>query len=244
MNTQPFPHETCAIPGCGRPTSLASGKGRAPLHCRYHQQFKNRHGSHWHPTLRAGDLKPYVTASAAWLKANRESLPVRAALQDLEYVLAFSGDVVPANNLRGVNTSQRARLAFARLREADIRGLRLLAIYLGVSALIEDDWGSVRSREFRTVQAAKAVHRLASGTHKEWETWNPLGPPRKVVMHAYPRSAGLVLRGIGETLEKACAPVSKEALAEIIALKTKRFGPHSSHNPGNTLSSAKRQSGA
>jgi hypothetical protein len=135
-------------------------------------------------------------------------------------------------NLRGRSAAYRARVAFARLREAGIGTERLLAIHLGVTALIEDDFGSHRVEEFRIVQIAKAVHRLASGTHRHWEMWNPRGAPVPIEIHAYPRSSGLVLREIGEALEKACGPLSREALAEIIALKKARYGVHPSQLPG------------
>ncbi|MBZ9942642.1 hypothetical protein LB533_16240 [Mesorhizobium sp. BR1-1-13] len=153
-------------------------------------------------------------------------------MQELAHTLAGAGRVDSATNLRGQSASYRARVAFARLRDAGIEPRRLFAIYLGVSALIEDDLGSHRTKEFRIVQAAKAAHRLASGTHKSWEIFNPLGPDIHTELHAYPRSSGLVLRKIGEKLEKAGEFVAGEAVQEIIAIKTKRFGEHPSHFPG------------
>jgi hypothetical protein len=157
-----------------------------------------------------------------------------AALRELDYILAFAGPVDPAMNLRGQSAAYRARVAFARLREAGVTVERLLAIYLGVAALIEDDWGSHRVREFRIVQAAKAVHRLASGTHRRWEMWNPRGAAVKTELHVYPKSSGLVLRKIGATLEHGCEEVVATAVPEIIAAKTARFGPHPSHRMGSS----------
>ncbi|WP_245282895.1 hypothetical protein [Neorhizobium galegae] len=105
-----------------------------------------------------------------------------------------------------------------------------MAIYLSVSALIEDDWQSHNVREFRIVQAAKAMHRLASGTHRKWDVWIPrLDGTVPYEMHAYPRSSGIVLRKMGEAVEKACGGLPKTAVPEIIALKTERFGLHQSH---------------
>lgn len=107
-----------------------------------------------------------------------------------------------------------------------------MAIYLGVSALIEDDWKSHNVREFRIVQAAKAVHRLASGTHRNWDFWDPLtGGTRPYTLHAYPRSSGHVLRKIGEALEKACDELVRAAVPEVITMRTERFGSHPSHPP-------------
>jgi len=219
----------CAIPGCTRPTALASGKGRAAHHCRYHVQHKARHGSHWHGTYLAADLKPYISAAADWLRAHHQDPLVAATWSELQHVLASAGRIDPATNLRGQPAKYRARVAFARLREAGVSADRLMAIYIGVSALIEDDYGSHRTEEFRLVQAAKAVHRLASGTHRRWQMWNPLGASVPVELHAYPRSSGIVLRQIGRQLAKACHEMAVSALAEVIEAKTAKSGHHPSH---------------
>ncbi|TIR30133.1 MAG: hypothetical protein E5X07_23005 [Mesorhizobium sp.] len=232
--------QSCAVPGCNRKPSLASGTGLSPFHCRYHVLHKARHGSHWCTTYRAAELSPYVVAASAWLAQGTQLGAVGAAIQELAHVLAGAGRVDPAMNLRGQPASYRARVAFARLREAGIEPHRLLAIYLGISALIEDDLGSHRSQEFKMVQAAKAVHRLASGTHKSWEMFNPIGPDIHTELHAYPRSSGLVLRKIGEKLEKAGEFLAADAIPEIIAIKAKRFGEHPSHLPGWRPAWAKR----
>jgi len=219
----------CVIPGCGRPTARASGKGLAHFHCRYHVQLKSRHGSFWHRTFRASELLPYRKEASRWLEGHQDVPAVGAALTDLEYLLAGSGKPEDANRLRGASAAGRARIAYARLCEAGIGGKRLLAIYLAVAALIEDDWESDRTREFRIVQAAKAIHRLASGTHKKWDIPAAHGRTVHFELHAYPRSSGLVLRKIGAKLEEACEPVSRLALSEIIALRTERHGEHPSH---------------
>lgn len=146
--------------------------------------------------------------------------------------MAATGRADAAMSLRGQTAEYRARVAFARIRAAGIPTPRLIAIYLGVSALIEDDFGSHRTREFRIVQAAKAVHRLASGTHRKWDAWEPLtGGTRPVELHAYPRSSGHVLRKIGEALEKACEELARAVVPEVIAKRTQQFGPHPSHPP-------------
>lgn len=222
----------CCVPGCSRLTASSTGKGRAQFHCRYHVQHKARHGSHWCATYRAAELKPYVATASEWLAECQQQSAVAVAMQELAHLLAGAGRVDPAMNLRGQPASYRARVAFARLREAGIEPRRLLAIYVGVSALIEDDLGSHRTREFKIVQAAKAAHRLASGTHRSWEMFNPLGPDIHTELHAYPRSSGLVLRKIGEKLEKAGEFLARDAIREIIAIKTKRVGEHPSHLPG------------
>jgi hypothetical protein len=148
----------------------------------------------------------------------------------MDYLLAASGRVEPATNLRGLSAAVRARIAFARLSEANVPACRLVAIYVAVAALIEDDWVSHRSREFQIVQAAKVAHRLASGTHRRWMMWNPKGEDVPIEIHAYPRSSGLVLRKIGEAMGKTVDPLVGVAVPEIIRLKTEKFGPHPSHH--------------
>ncbi|TBA92534.1 hypothetical protein ELH54_23185 [Rhizobium ruizarguesonis] len=220
----------CVIPGCTRPARKVSDGRIATFHCRYHIQHKSRHGSHWHSTYKVSELRPYVRCADLWIKDHRQDPTYRAAYWQLEYLLAGAIRVVPAMNLRGQSAEYRARIAFARLRAAEVPARRLVAIYLGVSALIEDDWKSHRVREFRIVQAAKAVHRLASGTHRKWDFWDPLtGNSRPYTLHAYPRSSGHVLRKIGEALEKACAELACAVVPEVIALRTERYGPHPSH---------------
>jgi hypothetical protein len=221
----------CTIPGCGRPTAKAAGTGFAEHHCRYHVQFKARHGSHWCPTYRATELKPYVTVAKAWLRANREHPAVAMALAWLEGLLANAGRAEMAQDIKRRPAADRAKVAFARLRDAGIKPERVLAIYLGVRALIEDDRGSHRVREFRIVQTAKALHRLASGTHKSWkfDTGKGVVPVR---MDVYPKSSGLVLRRIGEAIEECAGNVAGFALEPIIATKQESFGLHASHLPG------------
>ncbi|WP_457103002.1 hypothetical protein [Mesorhizobium sp. URHB0026] len=210
---------------------LSQGNGLARFWCRYHVQRKSRHGSHWHGTYRASELKPYVAAAKVWLTANRKAGDTLSAIVEMDHCLAAAGRSEVAMNLRGQDAATKARIAFARLREAEIPASRLIAIYLAVAALIEDDFGSHRTREFQLVQAAKAVHRLASGTHRRWQMWNPSGQDIPVEIHAYPRSSGVVLRKIGEALAKAGDPLTELAVREIIELKAVRFGLHPSHPP-------------
>ncbi|RWN48977.1 MAG: hypothetical protein EOS03_00500 [Mesorhizobium sp.] len=215
----------CSIPGCGRPSMLSQRNGVSRYLCRYHVQRKSRHGSHWHGTYRAAELKPYLVAASRWLTARGDATTVA----EMDYLLATAGRTEPAMNLRGLDASTRARIAFARLGDAEIPAKRLVTIYLAVAALIEDDFGSHRTREFQVVQAAKAIHRLASGTHRRWMMWNPMGEDIPIETHAYPRSSGFVLRKIGEAMAKVVDPLVGIAVPEIIKIKTERFGPHPSH---------------
>jgi hypothetical protein len=221
----------CTIPGCQRPTMAAAGHGHAAFHCRYHVQFRSRHGSHWRPSYRATELRPYLEAAQRWLKANRHIPHVVAALAWLDALLGGSGKVDPAQNIRRKPAAYKARVAFARLRQKGVMPDRVLATYLGMMALIEDDRGSHRTEEFREVQTAKALHRLASGTHKRWEYEAP-GGMTTIRLDAYPRSSGLMLRLMGEAVAEHGRAVAELALWPIIYLKRERNGLHPSHLPG------------
>lgn len=210
----------------------SEGKGYAEFHCRYHVQFKARHGSHWYPSYKATELRPYVDAAKRWVTEHLDDRDVVASLGRLEALLNNGGEATPAFRLKGRSSHDRARVAFARLREAGIPAARILAIHLGMLALIEEDRGSHRVEEFRIVQVAKALHRLASGTHSEWkknyEGRNPLG----FKFDFYPNSSGIVLRKIGHDVQRACEFVTDAAMPEVLDLKRKLHGPHSSHLPG------------
>lgn len=209
----------------------AASTGYAAFHCRYHVQHKARHGSHWHTSYRAADLSFYVKAARRWVIVNATRTEVALALGWLEGLLASAGRVEPPQNLKRQPADYRGKVAFARLRERGVTAERILSIYLGMCALIEDDRGSHRTHEFKLVQVAKALHRLASGTHRRWEfdTGQGLATIR---MDVYPRSSGLVLREMGAKVHEACGGVVTAALWPIIEAKRGRHGLHPSHLPG------------
>ena len=219
-----LPNQRCTIPGCGRLAGGASGTGLSAYLCRYHQQRKSRHGSPWAKTLTAKEVEPYIRVAQRLVKSRLDDPGIRAALGGVNWLLAFSGRSISAMDLRGLSAQRRAKIAFARLAEKDVSAQRLLAIYLGVSALLEDDWSTHRVEEFRLVQIAKAVHRLASGTHRHREEDG-------YEMHRYPRSAGLVLREIGKRLDKEANALLPKIVPSIIAAVDVNRGcaPHPSH---------------
>jgi hypothetical protein len=137
-----------------------------------------------------------------------------------------AGPVEIATRLRGLSAGKRAKIALARLRVAGVPPERIVSIVLAVSALIEDDPASHRTKEFRTVQICKAVHRLASGTHKVWEIEDHQGRKGRTEFHAYPRSSGRILRVMGRMLEEPCEWVVEKHLAGVLAYK-ERYGRRS-----------------
>lgn len=226
-----FP-DTCAIPGCRRPTTRKAGQGVAAFHCKYHVQRRARHGSHWAPSIKAAALRPYLRTAETWVRAHQEDGQVLGALGALDALMATAGSVERPQDLRYRSAAFKAKVAFARLREAGTQPSRLLAAHMAVVAIIEEDRESHRVFEYRIVQAAKAIHRLASGFHRQWEKPRPDGSVLPVEMHTYPRSAGQVLRNMGEKLEAICGALSDGSLEAVLGAKRERFGLHPSHLPG------------
>lgn len=227
----------CALPGCKNRTMRAAGLGLAAFHCRKHVEHKARHGSHWHGTYSAAELKPYLAAATLYVRLRAESDRfIKQALTNIALLLEEAGPTEIASRLKGMSAQRRARIALARLRVAKIKPERFVAIVLAVTALIEKDPGSHRTKEFRTVQIAKALHRLASGTHKRWPFVDAYGRKRQTEMHAFPRSSGQVLRIMGRAVEKECEWVIEKHLPGVLALKVKRYGMHretiTAANPG------------
>uniref|UniRef100_A0A7Z0Q9S1 Uncharacterized protein n=2 Tax=Bradyrhizobium barranii subsp. barranii TaxID=2823807 RepID=A0A7Z0Q9S1_9BRAD len=215
---------TCVIPGCGRQTMKAAREGLAPHHCRRHVEHRARHGSYWRPSFKASELRPYVTAATAHvsLRAAHEKF-IAAAIADMGRTLEDAGPVEIATRLKGMSATKRAKIGLARLRVEGVPPLRIVSIALAVSALIKADATVPRAKEFRTVQICKAVHRLASGTHRVWVVEDHQGRKRRTEMHAFPKSTGRVLREMGRMLEQPCEWVIEKHVAGVLAHQ-QRYG--------------------
>lgn len=135
----------------------------------------------------------------AWLEAHGDDTYVRNAVGRVATLLQASGPHVEAFRLRGLSPQDRAKAAWARLRKAGVDPRRVVAAWLAIEMIIRDDPQADRKAEFKRVQAAKLVHRMASGTHKRWGEG-----AGATELHVYPRSRGRVLRHIGEALEETC----------------------------------------
>ncbi|WP_244481653.1 hypothetical protein [Bradyrhizobium pachyrhizi] len=130
-----------------------------------------------------------------------------------------------ATRLRGMSAKARASIAFGRLRKKAVKPERLLAIHIAITALVEEDPRPHRVKEFRIVQVAKALHRLASGHHVVHELY--IGDRRhRSELHKFPRSSGRVLRIMGQRVEDICEWATAEHMAAVLALKVKRYGRH------------------
>ena len=224
-------HPVCCVPNlatgklCGRPTTRAVRLGLSPFLCRYHQQHRQRHGSTWCKTPKARTIEPYLRSALGYLEVRRNDYFVKSALNSIILLLDNAGASEIATRLRDKPPRERARIALARLRDRGVTPDKLLAIPVAIRGMLQEaDGHFARDPEYRQVTVAKAVHRLASGTHKSWELHQRDGRVVRTEMHAYPRSSGQILRHLGEIIEAESELVMDKHLDGVIELKIARYG--------------------
>jgi hypothetical protein len=81
-------------------------------------------------------------------------------------------------------------------------------VWLAVDMRLRDDQQPDRHDEYRQVQAAKLIHRLAGGTHKRWARDGVDGYNQVMEVHRHPVSRGRVLRIVGNDVALAGAKLS------------------------------------
>jgi len=200
----------CRVVRCGKPARAGKGDGLDRVFCRSHADHYARHGSPYKASYTAKALLPHRQEARRWLKVNRDAPQVQNAILRVHGLYQRAGPHVEAFRLRGLSPADRARATWARLRKADVDPLRVLEAWLSVAGAIAADPQPDNDPEFRRVQVAKLVHRLASGTHKSW----PQPNGRVEVLHAYPRSRGRVLRHLGEGIEAALSGMLENATTQ------------------------------
>lgn len=216
----------CRIIGCRHPARAGTSDGLDTRYCRRHSDHYQRHGDPLKASYPATIINPYRRAAYAWLTANADDVWVVSAVASIQSLYNRAGSDIEAFRLRGLTPRVRAYVAWARLREAGIDPVLPLTAWLAVEMAVREDFQPSSRHEFKCVQAAKIVHRLASGTHRRWfrERWGER--IESTEMHVYPRSAGRVLRLIGADLEQAAELVVDKHLANIFALKHERDAKH------------------
>lgn len=219
-------YSRCRIFGCPNQTTAGTSKGLNRLYCRKHEEHLERHGSYQKKSYTATQINPYRRAAFEWLTLNREKTIVTLALRSIESLYHKAGLHVEAFRLAGRSPEDRARAAWARLREAEVDPRIPLAAWLAVEMMLLDDPQAERKAEFKKVQAAKIIHRLASGIHKKWEREQSDGKVVTHELHKYPASRGRVLRHIGSQLEKAAELVVSHHLEDIRQFKVAREAHH------------------
>jgi hypothetical protein len=209
----------CRIIGCPNPASAGTDEGLNHLYCRKHEDFYERHGSYTKRSYTASEINPYRKVALDWFKSNADNITVKLAIKGVEALYASAGAHIEAYRLNGLSPEERAKAAWARLRVTKVDPFASLAVMLAVELAILNDPQAERKQHFKWVQAAKLVHRMASGSHKRWEREASDGKVHVEELHKYPRSRGRVLIHIGQQLDK----VAELAVASYIHENTNTF---------------------
>ena len=186
----------CRAPGCPNPSRAGTSDGLGRVYCRSHYEHYQRHGSPFKKSYTAAQLNPYRRAALEWLLANEDEFWVKHSIKSVRILYGRAGEFVEAFSLRGLTPKERAKAHWARLRKHDVDPRLVVAAWLAVEMVVHDDTQPNDRIEFRRVQGAKVVHRMASGSRRTW------GGQK---FEVYPRPRGKVLRYIGESLQEACA---------------------------------------
>jgi hypothetical protein len=234
----------CSQPFCSNLSMHSAGEGFSLTLCKYHTERLATHGDATVPSISGPLLRQYVDTARRWIKAELKTgnIRVSSALTAIEGLLSTAGPAISAHDIKHLSANTKARSLFAHLRENAVPSERILGSHMGIVALLQDDTWAPRSEEYRLVQSAKAIKRCASGTHLKYEIAAPVpvsalaegeeAPTQKVVIRAYPRSAGQYLRLVGKALDEACGAIAEDTAPAIIALKDTRFGIAEHRAPG------------
>ena len=208
---EPGVSRRCNVLGCSRLSQRASGTGLSETHCKYHVEFHRRHGSYWRRSFLKDQLEPYRQAATKWVSARQGQPNVVRVVRHLQQLIDNSGRRYSAYDVRWLDPDQRANAVLANLREEGKTGEQLLIIVLTIHAAVSE-LGPRGDREFRHVQIAKLMHRLASGTHR---TTSGFRIPSK-----YPRPEGVFMRTLGRRVEDVAAiAFTPEDIQEVIQLR-------------------------
>ena len=226
-------YQLCRVVGCKKPARAGTEDGLDTRFCRSHADHYARHGSPYKGSYSASQINPYRRVAMDWLQANEGDRWVRNAIARVEGLYQRGGPHVEAFRLRGLTPRERAHKAWARLRRFEVDPRVVVAAWLAVEMVSKDDPQAETKKEYKQVQGAKIVHRLASGTHKNWQTG-----AKTTEMHVYPASRGQVLRHVGEDLEGAVEMLADYALKELLQAHRERpagkklVRPHAHNSKG------------
>lgn len=196
-------YERCRVYPCSNGTTADRGEGLNRLYCRKHIEFYRRHGSYVKRSYGAGEIRPYRVKALQWLKAHADEPSVRLSVAGVQRLYRSAGAPVEAFRLPGKTPAERARAVWAQLRAQGVDPMEVLAAQLALNLRLRDDPQADRHEEFRLVQIAKLIHRLAGGSHKRWERERADGRFEVTEVHKHPVSRGRVLRVIGQQMGEA-----------------------------------------
>ena len=204
-------YERCRVYPCANRTTADRGEGLNRLYCRKHIEFYRRHGSYVKRSYGASELRPYRVQALAWLKAHGDDQSVRSAVAGVQRLYRAAGAPVEAFRLPGKTPAERASAIWAQLRKHEVDPVDVVAAWLTVDLRLHDDPQPDRHDEYRQVQVAKLIHRMAGGTHKRWERQRGDGSVEVSELHKHPVSRGRVLRLAGGSLAVACSGLERAA---------------------------------
>ena len=255
-STPDYDASYCKVMGCPYPARAAGTDGFDSRFCRQHHEHRQRHGSPYQGTYSATILNPYRQAALSWLLDHADDIWVKDALGRVSGLYRKAGPHQEAFRLTGLKPRERAWAHWARMRKHEVNPVLPVAAWVAVEMVIANDPQAVATKEFKQVQAAKLIHRMASGTHKQWDqaarsvaasgaavqvASDRGSVPQVKELHVFPRSRGRVLRHIGGDLDQATELLVDHCLPDVQAFKTQRDiefpgrftgRPHSRHLGG------------
>ena len=197
----------CLVPECGELTLAYARKGLSKHYCRRHAEHYRRHGSYAKPSYPARELNPYRRTAYTWLQAHADAPEVGEAVDRVRTLYWRAGRPEEAFRLAGRSPHERAKYIWGRLYMRGVDPLHVLAAWAGVEMRHGEDTRPESRPEFRRVQVAKVLHRLAGGSHKRWERERADGSVEVTELHKYPASRGTVLRSAGRMASWAAEPL-------------------------------------
>lgn len=208
IRKQPPAPRACAVLGCPGMTRAHLQEGLDRNYCSKHVAHYLRHGSYSKPSYRAADLVGPRGFALEWLRTNATKQEVASAKELVVDKYHQAGRPQAAFRLTGKPPQIRAKNTWAALAERQVAPEQLLAIWIAVQLAHQADPSPERKKEYRQVQAAKLLNRLAGGTHREWRHQAASGEEIVTRLSKYPASRGRVLRHLGTSLEDVARPLA------------------------------------
>lgn len=213
-------YDYCRAMDCNKPSRAGTSDGLDTRYCRSHYDHHQRHGNPFKGTYRAKEINPYRQAALLWLMDHEDDHWVQQAIVKVRSLYRRAGQHVEAFRLRGMQPRERAWAHWVRLRTHEVDPRLVVAAWMAVEMILKDDPQPDWRKEYKHVQAAKVVHRMASGSHKKW-VHEYASHSHTEELHVYPRPRGRILRHIGEDLEGACELLDYH-LADVHAFRNER----------------------
>ena len=100
---------------------------------------------------------------------------VKLALNKVDSLMKNAGRNIAVRDLKRAPPETKARAMWARLRDQGVPVEKILAAILGTAMCNASD-RDPRKKEFRQVQIAKVLARMAGGQTKRWQHTTPILP--------------------------------------------------------------------